>query len=121
MFRLKDKKFPKNTSITISYCTPAIIIFIGLLFVTSFREATNLSFALASTFGRYIFGLFIGSVVAMFHFGYGGILNTFFSHKFFVHLNKTTYIMYLIHPIVILFLNSTQEASPHFDVPILVS
>lgn len=121
MFRLKDKKFPQSTFTTISCCTVWFVFLVGFLFVTSFKESTNLTFAIILSLGRYFFGLFVGSTVVMCQFGYGGIINTIFSHKIWVHFNKTTYIMYLIHPVIIMLLNSNQGTSPHFDVPTVVS
>lgn len=121
MFQVKDKKFPKNRFITITYWTATITIIFASLFVTALKDSENLNFALALSFGRYIMGLFIGSIIFMFHFGYGGIVNKIFSSRFFVHINKTTYIMYLVHPTLIMYFNSNQESSPHFDVSTLVS
>lgn len=121
MFLMKDKKFPESLFITISYWIGAIIVIVVALFVTSFKESSNLTFALALSFGRYFMGLFVGSLVVMCHFGYGGIINTIWSSKFFVHVNKTTYVMYLMHPILIMFFSGNQESSPHYDVPSIVS
>lgn len=121
MFQMKDKKFRKSPVITISYWTVASTVVIGTLFVTSFKDSSSLKFALALSFGRYFMGLFVGSIVVMCHFGYGGIINAIFSSRLFVHANKTTYIMYLIHPVLIIYFNSNQGSSPHFDVPTIVS
>ncbi|XP_037035324.1 nose resistant to fluoxetine protein 6-like [Bradysia coprophila] len=121
MFQIKDKKYPKNWYTTVSYWTVTGTIMIGTLFLTSFKETPAFNFAVALSVGRYAMGLFAGSWVVMCHIGYGGIVNTILSSRFFVHLNKVSYIMYLIHPILILLLNSTQESSPHFDVPSLTT
>lgn len=121
MFQIKDKKFPDSQFVTISYWTVTLPVLVGTLFITYFKDSTNFPFALALSFGRYFMGLFIGSIVVMCHLGYGGVINSIFSSRFFVHANKTTYIMYLIHPVLIMFFNSTQESSSHFDVPSLVS
>lgn len=121
MFQIKDKKFPKSPVITISYWIVALTVIVATLFVSAFKDATNLNFALALSLGRYFMGLFVGSLVVMCHFGYGGFINSIFSSRFFVHANKTTYIMYLIHPILIMFFNGNEESSPHFDVPSIVS
>ncbi|KAJ6632736.1 Nose resistant to fluoxetine protein 6 [Pseudolycoriella hygida] len=115
MFKIKDKKFPKNRFITVSYCTGAIVTFVATLFSTSFTGATSLIFALALSFGRFFMGLFIGSIVVMCHIGYGGMMNTFVSHRLFVHVNKVTYVMYLVHPLIIIFFNANLDASPHYD------
>ncbi|XP_037035315.1 nose resistant to fluoxetine protein 6-like [Bradysia coprophila] len=119
MFQIKGKKFSENRYITLSYWTVTAATIVGSLFLTSFKESTALNFALALSVGRYVMGVFAGSWVVMCHIGYGGIVNTILSSRFFVHLNKVSYIMYLIHPILILFFNSTQESSPHFDLPSL--
>lgn len=121
MFRMKDKNFQKNSVVIILYWIVAISSFFASLFVTVLRDTSNLNFALALSFGRYIMGLVVGSVVVMCHFGYGGIINTVFSSRFFVHINKTTYVIYLVHPTLLFYFNSNQESSPHFDVPSLVS
>ncbi|KAG4071607.1 hypothetical protein HA402_011761 [Bradysia odoriphaga] len=121
MFQIKDKKYPENRYTTVSYWTVTSATIIGTLFLTSFKESSALNFALALSVGRYVMGVFAGSWVVMCHIGYGGIVNTIFSSRFFVHLNKVTYVMYLIHPILILFFNSTQESSPHYDVPTLTT
>lgn len=121
MFQIRDKKYPENRYITVSYWTVTCIIIIGTLFLTSFKDSSASNFALTMPFARLFMGLFVGSWVVMCRFGYGGIVNTFLSSKFFVHFNKVTYTMYLIHPVIILLFNSTQESSPHFDVSSIVS
>lgn len=121
MFLLKDKKFQKNRFVTISYWTVAVIGIIASMFLTALKDSSNISFALALSFGRYLLGLFVGSLIVMCHFGYGGVFDNVLSSRFFVHLNKTTYLIYLMHPALILYFNSNQESSPHFDVPSIVS
>lgn len=121
MYQIKDIKLPKHPLITVSYWISAVVVILATLFITSFKDATNLNFALGMSFGRYFMGLFVGSLVVMCHFGYGGIINTICSSRFFVHVNKTTYIMYLMHPILIIYFNSSQESSSHYDVPSIVS
>lgn len=121
MFRIKDRKFQKNRLVTISYWIFAIPIILATLFLTELKDSSNISFALALTFGRYLMGLFVGSIVIMCHLGYGTIFNKIFSSRFCVHINKTTYLIYLMHPAILLYFNSNQENSPHFDVPTIVS
>lgn len=116
MFQVKDKILQKKWFISFSYWTVAFIIFLLSLFITAFKDASNLKFALTLSLGRYLLGLFIGSAIFMLHFGYGGIINKILSSRLFVHTNKTIYVVYLIEPVFVLFFNSNQETSPHFDV-----
>lgn len=121
MFQMKDKVFQKNRFISISYWMVAFTVFFLSLFITMFKDATNLKFALTLSLGRYLLGLFVGSTVVMLHFGYGGFVNEILSSKLFVHTNKTIYMVYLLQPVIVLYLNSNQETPPHFDFASIVS
>lgn len=121
MFRMKGKKLPDNRYITVSYWIATMLIFFGTLFIMWFKDVSAVNYALALSFGRYFMGLFVGSWILMCHYGYGGVVNRILSLKLFVHMNKLTYVIYLIHPIFIIFFSSTQESTPHFDISSLVS
>ena len=52
-------------------------------------------------FSRFAWGIGLAFVVFACHNGYGGVINTFLSMKFWIPLSRLTFTAYLVHPIVL--------------------
>lgn len=65
--------------------------------------------ALYNAISRPLWALALCWVIFSCMHGYGGMINTFLSWKFWVPLGKLTYMVYLIHPLVLAFYYSVSE------------
>lgn len=74
------------------YWTMATCVFFYTIFMTYKRDAQPIWFALLLSIGKFVFGLYIGSIVMMCHFGYGGkryFLNCLLTiYKSRIHLDR---------------------------------
>jgi len=71
---------------------------------------TNLKIvALAFSLGKFYFGLIIGGIIVLCQMDYGGFLTKFLGHNIFLHVNKLTYGIYLLNPVIIAFLFGAKD------------
>jgi len=69
-----------------------------------FTKAENIMYYM---FSRTVFSLGIALMINACHNGFGGIINKFLSWSFWVPLSRLTFMVYLIHPIVIILMYKT--------------
>lgn len=115
MHKLKDLKIKRPKYFVESYWTITIPIFLLTLFITYFKNISYVFFAITFSVGRFCLSLFLGSMVIMCHLGYGGLINRILSSKIFVHLNKLTYLMFLLNPFFITLIEAGRSSSSHYD------
>ena len=78
----------------------------------------NISFY---TFTHFAWGIGVALVVFACNNGYGWIINDFLSMKIWVPLSRLTYIVSLVHPIIIaVILDSTRQVSVYEDTTLLI-
>ncbi len=62
---------------------------------------------------RVTFPLAIAWVIFACHFGYGGVINKFLSARAFIPLTRISYCTYLIHAVIMIAYNFSQESLFH--------
>ena len=72
-------------------------------------------------FSRFVWGIGLALVVFSCHNGYGGVINTFLSMKFWIPLSRLTFTAYLMHPIVLsVVFGSAREPVHYTDIILAV-
>ena len=72
-------------------------------------------------FSRFAWGVGLAFVVFACHNGYGGVINTFLSMKFWIPLSRLTFTAYLVHPIVLsVVFGSAREPVHYTDITLAV-
>ena len=72
-------------------------------------------------FSRFAWGIGLALVVFACHNGYGGVINTFLSMKFWIPLSRLTFTAYLVHPIVLSVVFSSAREPVHYtDITLAV-
>lgn len=120
MVQVKDKHLKLKNWVVRSYWSIATVVFILTLFVLYDKSISSLMFAISYSVGRFLQALFWGSAIFMCYLGYGGIFNRFFSSQILAHLNKLSYMMYLLNPVIITVMRAGSESSSHFDMASMV-
>ena len=70
-------------------------------------------------FSRFAWGIGLALVVFSCHNGYGGVINTFLSMKFWIPLSRLTFTAYLMHPIVLTVVFASARKPAHYTDIIL--
>lgn len=89
-------------------------LFIACLVVPIFfsSDAENISTlvcALTYSLMKFIYGVCVGGIIILNVFAPDCLIQRILSHGWFVHLNKISYGMYLMHPIVIFLISGTRS------------
>ncbi|XP_055312462.1 O-acyltransferase like protein-like [Sitodiplosis mosellana] len=71
--------------------------------------------AFALTIMRILYPASISWMILASHAGYGGRFAKFLNHPIFVHINKLSYGIYLLNPVVIILVYGWQDHSTHID------
>jgi len=72
-------------------------------------------------FSRFAWGIGLAFAVFACHNGYGGVINTFLSMKFWIPLSRLTFTAYLVHPVVLAVIFGTARKPFHYaDIPLAV-
>lgn len=71
LYKIKGKPVKLNQCLVALYWIVTFVIFIFTIFMTYKRDLMVVLCALMWSLGKYVFGLYIGSIVVMCHFGYG--------------------------------------------------
>ncbi|XP_055378338.1 O-acyltransferase like protein-like [Condylostylus longicornis] len=87
-------------TLTVFWLT-AVVIYLITIFMTYFRNTPSIIVAIIMSFGKMIFGIFIGTIIYLCQQGYGGIFNNMMSSKIFLFMNKFCYSIYMIAPLLI--------------------
>ncbi|KAG4067536.1 hypothetical protein HA402_005308 [Bradysia odoriphaga] len=115
LYKIKDTKIDLKCTTVIAFWTLAVVIFSFTIHMTYKRDVQTWICSLWFSLGKFLFGLFIGSVVLICQLGYGGAFSDAMSSPIFIHLNKLTYSMFMVSPIVITAAYGLKETSSHFD------
>lgn len=87
------------------------------LFAMYFKTVPVWTFAAAFSVGRLVIALSWASAVLACALGMGGEVATWLGGRVFVHLDRLTYAMFVLNPVVVGALNAgRQPAEEHFDV-----
>lgn len=121
MVHLQKAKPKLSTQFVRCYWTVSSFVFVCSLFAGYFKDTSPFGFAIALSVGRLVMGLFWGSVVTMCFLGHGGVLQRFLSCTVLAHLNKVSYMMYLLNPVTISLLAGCQQSANHFETTSIVS
>lgn len=121
MALMKERKFHLDTLERIVYWTLAVVVLACSLFITYFKDAPPILFAIIFSLGRPLLSLVWGSVVAMCALGQGGFVQHVLSSRFLCHLDRVSFMMFLLNPVVITAINAGQERGAHFDAASVVS
>lgn len=110
-------KFNLRKRTCVAYWTAALIVFLTSLYSMYFKDVPSILFAMTFSVGRFLLALFWGSVLLMCHLGYGRWLEAALANRTLLHLNKLSYMMYMVNPVVISWLSlGRADSSEHFDV-----
>ena len=72
-------------------------------------------------FSRFAWGVGLAFAVFACHNGYGGVINTFLSQKFWIPLSRLTFTAYLVHPIILtVIFGSARQPFHYSDIPLAV-
>lgn len=115
LYRTRYAKFRPGPVWVALYWALVAAFFVGSIFYTYNRDITPGLCAILWSIGKFVFGLYIGSIVLMCHWGNGELLKQLFGHALFQHLSKVTYSIYMVSPLVITILHGGKEVSTHFD------
>lgn len=137
LYKVNGKSISFSGLYVFAYWLVAAALFAFTIFMTYKRDILPVLCATMLSLGKYIFGLFIGSLIVMSHLGYGGnfvlpshaiaannfnLLSIFIGgftrsmgHRMFVHLGKLTFTMYMVSPMVVTAFYGLKEVSTHFD------
>lgn len=121
MVQFQKNKPNLSRTFVCCYWIITMIVFLFSLFAAYFKDVSPFEFAIALSVGRLLLSLFWGSIVAMCFLGHGGVLQRFLSCNVLIHLNKVSYMMYLLNPVVITLLCGFQQNSNHYDLMSVVS
>jgi peptidoglycan/LPS O-acetylase OafA/YrhL len=81
-------------------------------------DAENVSYYM---FSRFVWGVGLALMVFACHNGYGWVINDFLSMKFWIPLSRLTYAAYLIHPILLtIIFSSNRQPFPYTDYTLAV-
>lgn len=72
LYKIKDKKIELKSTTVVAFWTVAVVIFSFTLHMTYKRDVITWLCALWFSLGKFMFGLFIGSVILICQLGYGG-------------------------------------------------
>lgn len=72
LYKIKDTKIELKSTTVVAFWTIAVVIFSFTLHMTYKRDVITWLCALWFSLGKFMFGLFIGSVVLICQLGYGG-------------------------------------------------
>lgn len=117
---MKDRKFHLGPLGGAIYWTVATSVLACSLFITYFKDAPPIMFAVIFALGRPLLSLVWGSVVAMCALGQAGRVQHVLSSRFFSHLDRVSFMMFLLNPVVITAINVGQERGAHFDAASVV-
>lgn len=92
-----------------------LAIFVSL-FATYFKAIPVWSFALAFSLGRLLLALSWSSAIVACALGHGGAIARVLSGWVFVHLDRLSYMMYLLNPVLVAALNAGQQSVAHYEV-----
>lgn len=117
MVTVAPLKFNLRKRTCVAYWTAALIVFVTSLYSMYFKDVPSILFAMTFSVGRFLLALFWGSVLLMCHLGYGRWLEAALTNRTLLHLNKLSYMMYMVNPVVISWLSlGRADSSEHFDV-----
>lgn len=117
----KDQKFHLDSSKRFIYWIVSVLVLICSLFITYFKDAPPIIFAIIFAVGRPLLSLVWGSIVCMCALGQGGLVQHVLTSRFLSHLDRVSFMMFLLNPVVITALNVGQERGAHFDAASVVS
>lgn len=115
LYKTRYAKFRPGVLWVALYWSLVVVLFGGSIFYTYNRNIQAGHCALLWSLGKFVFGLYIGSIMLMCHWGNGELLKRVFAHALFQHLSKLTYSIYMVSPLVITILHGGKEVSTHFD------
>lgn len=121
MALMKDRKFHLGSFGRVIYWMIACVVLTCSLFITYFKDAPPLIFAIIFALGRPLLSLVWGSVVALCALGQGGRVQHVLCSRFLSHLDRVSFMMFLLNPVVITAINVGQEQGAHFDASSVVS
>ena len=84
-------------------------VIFGVEGVTNNRWPTQIASAFYNALSRPAWGIALGYVILACYHGYGGIINDLLSMDLWTPLARMTYMVYLIHPLVIQYLYTTRQ------------
>lgn len=115
LFKVKGKKIEVHRSFVILFWAVSALFFMSTLYVTYFKSDDTTFCTLMLSLGRFLIGILIGGVILMCYIGYGGFFTKMLDAEFLGHLNKVSFTIYLISPLVTTALHGFREKQTHFD------
>lgn len=94
---------------------------VASLFGIYFKTAPDWMFAVGFSVGRLVLSLCWASAIVACAVGHGGAFNRLLSCRVFVHLDRLTYMMYLLNPVIVVALVAGQTTTESFEVASTVS
>lgn len=115
--RLKRNKFTATPSRIRAYWILVGGVCIGSLFALYLKTIPVWSFAAAFSVGRLVMSLCWTSAIGACTLGMGGTVARMLSSQLFVHMDRLTYMMFVLNPVLVGAVNAGQQnAVDHFDV-----
>lgn len=110
MIYVKNIVFSKYDKVTWEIPT-SILILMTVLITINQTSVTVMVFYI--TFGKFLIGGSLSWIILKCSTGHCRGLNNFLSNAMFVHIGKLSYVMFLIHPIVIMFTWGIADRTTH--------
>lgn len=110
-----------NSSWIRAYWSAVGVVVVASLFGIYFKSAPEWMFAFGFSVGRLVLGLCWGSAIIVCAVGHGGSFSRMLSCRMFVHLDRLTYMMYLLNPVIVVALVAGQTTTESFEIVSTVS
>lgn len=121
MVPMQANQFQLNQTFVRSYWSIAAIVFVFSLFAGYSKDVSPVEFAVSLSIGRLLMSLFWGSLVVMCFLGHGGWLQRFLCCSTLAHLNKVSYLVYLLNPVIVTLFCAFQQGVNHYELTTTVS
>lgn len=116
LVHIKSRKFKPSLRSQRTYWIVFGMIIVQSLFVTYFKNVPVWLFAASFSVGRFALALVWGSALIACALGLGGVGNRILSGAVFVHLDRLSYAMYVLNPVLVVAMNAGQQATAHYEL-----
>ncbi|CAD7078531.1 unnamed protein product [Hermetia illucens] len=101
LYRIRNSTVKLSTLTRTTFWVVAIVIHLATIFMSYWKTTPVWLVSSIMSFGKVLFGIFIGSLISICQLGYGGAFAKVMGSRLFLYLNKFSFSMYMVAPIVI--------------------
>lgn len=117
----KDPIKMKTYLIVLSWVLLIAYLLAPIVASSDVENVSSIICSIMYSLGKFVYGLSIGGAIMLCLIASSSRISQILSHKFFVHLNKLCYGMFLVHPIVVLLLFGMRSQATSLSASVIVS